>query len=168
MNKKISIIAVVLVVLALVLWLSTMTPSQSGMGGEPDLTQNTENEAENISVVEKGPVGIASGAGTDYLVDRNGRTLYVRNADALANTTSIKTSCNAECEKTWLPYLFGPEEEGLKETADPLLSKLNLFTRSDGKQQYALGNQPLYRHESDSKLGDKNGNLGNDWMIATP
>ncbi len=165
MNKKISIIVVVLAVLALVYWLSTVKPVGYGT---PEGTQNETQESTQVSVVEKGPLGIATGAVGQYLVDKSGLTLYVKVSDAAANTSSIKTSCNAECEKTWLPYLLGAEEGGITESNDALLSKLNLFTRSDSKQQYALGNQPLYRNTNDSKLGDQNGNVSSDWMVAKP
>ena len=59
-------------------------------------------------------------------------------------------------------------DPGISQSTDPLLMKLNAFTRADGKLQYALGNQPLYRNVDDIKLGDVNGAVDNDWMVARP
>ena len=163
MNKKI-LILVVLVVVAGVYWLSTMTPSDYGTPNQ----EETANESESlVTITPKGPVGIATGASGEYLVDRNGLTLYA-NLTSQNSAGKITPSCNALCEKTWPPYLLGETEEGIGQSADPLLSKLNLFRRADGKMQYTLGTTLLYRNVNDAKTGDTNGELTSDWMIATP
>lgn len=167
MNKKISIIAGALLVLAAIYWLSTVTPPNDNTPTETVENANVETGAE-ITVTPKGPLGVASGNDGQYLVDKGGLTLYVKNSDAAQNTTQIKTSCNAECEKTWLPYLMGDTDPGIEASTDAVLSKVNVFDRADGKKQYALGNQPLYRYVGDSKLGDMNGPVDQDWMVAKP
>ena len=167
MNKKTLIIVVVLVVLALLYWLSSIEPVNTNDSGAQNEVETSAPVAQ-INVVKKGPLGIASNSSGDFLVDKNGLTLYVNAKDATQTSTNLKTTCNIECEKTWLPYLFEAVDPGITKSTDPLLSKVNIFTRSDGKQQYALGNQPLYRNVADSKLGDVNGNFTNDWMVARP
>lgn len=171
MDKKIWILVIVLLVIAGIYWLSSIDTSNYGAAPNEEAvnTSNTEETAE-ITITDKGPLGVAAGSAGEYLVDNRGLTLYVKASDALKNTSGIKTSCNAECEKIWPPFLLGAEELGITETDDALLSKLNLFTRADGKQQYALGNQPLYTYAGDEKIGDMKGDgLANgDWMVAKP
>ncbi len=164
MNKKISIILAVLVVVAGVYWFSTIKPG-SGTPNQEQITSTVEDV--EVTVAITGPLGVATGVNGKYLVDKNNLTLYVNVKDE-GQTGDIKPSCNAECEKTWIPYLFNESESAITQSSDPLLSKLNLFTRADGKKQYALGTKPLYRYLSDLKPGDINGPLTGDWMVAQP
>lgn len=160
MNKYISITIAVLVVIAGIYWLSTI-----------ELTNSNAPEPSNevsITVVEKGPVGIASGPNGEYLVDKRGLTLYVSIADEQQNGENIQPNCDAACEQAWAPYFLGAEEFGIDASDDTLLSKINVFTRTDGKQQYALGNQPLYTSVYDKALGDVKGDLSGNWMVAKP
>lgn len=166
MNKRISIIVVVVLILTGIYWLSTSGPIDSDSP-----TQNSGapvNLAKEIKIDQKGVLGIARGAEGDYLVDRDGMTLYVKGADAKQTGTSVKTSCNTACEASWPPYLVTETDTGITESNDALLSKLNVITRADGGKQYALGNQPLYRYTMDTVLGDMNGRTVEDWTVAKP
>lgn len=157
--------------IASVYWLSTINLTNYGIPGIPTdtgLQTNNEPKTNSISVTKKGPLGIANDQGGEYLVDKDGLTLYMNVKDSKQTSTNIKASCNAECEKTWLPYTVGETEPGITESTDALLSKINVLLRADGKRQYTLGNQALYRHLSDVKLGDMNGPITGDWMVAKP
>lgn len=160
MNKYISITIAVLVVIAGIYWLSTMNPANS-------TTDQTSGESD-ITVTDKGPVGVASGPNGDYLVDKRGLTLYVNLDDEEQDGEDIQASCDAACEETWAPLLLGADEFGLTASEDAVLSKLNLIERADGKQQYAIGNQPLYTSVYDKALGEVKGDLSDNWMVAKP
>jgi predicted lipoprotein with Yx(FWY)xxD motif len=100
------------------------------------------------------------------LVDPAGLTLYVDVKD-MNSKGKIKSVCDAACEKSWLPYIYDPDKmDPLTKSSDPVLSRLNIFTRADGKQQYAYGTQPLYRYISDMKPGDVTGPITGDWLVA--
>ena len=168
MNKKISIIVVVLLVLFGIYLLSAKFPMNNS--ADENVAASDNATINGINIKRKGPVGVAKGYELDYeyLVDKFGFTLYATAADAKNNTTDIKTSCDAICEQMWGPYLLGDSDTAIEQSSDPVLSKLNIFNRADGKQQYALGNQPLYRYSGDTKVGDVKGPVESNWMVARP
>ena len=166
MNKNVSILIVVLVVLVGVYLFWTTKSSDNGSNALKQ-DSSTAVEENSLTVVTKGPIGVATGALGEYLVDKNGLTLSVSIRDENP-TGKISQSCNSQCEKTWLPFLLAKDEAAITGSKDPLLSKLNLFTRSDKQEQYAIGTQPLYRYVGDLKAGDTKGDTGGDWKIAKP
>lgn len=166
MNKKISIIVIVLIVLALVYWLSGAKLAPNS--GQDETQSASSQPTTSIAVTQKGPVGVANDSSGAYLVSNNGLTLYTNVQDAKQTGTNVKGSCNTECEKIWIPYLRKETDAAMTKTTDALLSKLNVINRADGKLQYALGNQPLYTYISDTKLGDLNGSSITGWMVAKP
>jgi predicted lipoprotein with Yx(FWY)xxD motif len=171
MNKKIPVIlGIVIVIIALAAWaLSMKAKPYAANPAETDANNQTEvsGGAESINAEIKGPIGIAQGATGSYIVTKNGMTLYVNVKDENPSGT-VKATCSAACEANWPPYLFD-ETVAVDQTQDPLLSKINVFERSDGKQQYAIGTQPLYTYVGDKKAGDTTGlGVGTGWMIAKP
>lgn len=115
-----------------------------------------------------GGIGVAQSQGQSYLVDQKGLTLYLNTKDeGRANNT--KPACNTSCEKTWLPYLYDGVSGGIASgSKDPLLSRLNIYTRTDGQMQYALGTKPLYRYVYDQTQGELKGAGSTGWEIARP
>ncbi len=157
MNKAVPIVLAGIVVVGGVYWLSTrdkVTPSES-----------SDNATETPVVNET--VGTATDSSGGYITDKSGFTLYVNQRDE-NSAGQIIQSCNATCEQSWIPYLLAEGEVAQEASADPVLSKLNLFTRTDGKIQYALGTKPLYRYIGDEKYGDIKGSSITDWVIARP
>jgi len=166
MNKQISVVLVVILAIVIVgvYLFSAVGSDNSGLDKQNELSST---ETINLNIVINGPVGVATGANGEYLVDKNGLTLYVSIKDENPSG-KISQSCNSQCEKTWPPYLLEENETAITSTTDPLLSKLNYLVRSDGRQQYTLGTQPLYRYVDDLKIGDVKGDTGDDWKVAKP
>ena len=159
MNKVVTVIILAVVVIGGAYWLNL-----SMNGGYSTPTNTPDNSATPTS---NGPINTANGSSGPYLVDRTGMTLYTNTKDENLSG-KITPSCNAACEQVWLPYLLGATEVAPGKTSDPLLSRLNLFTRADGKTQYALGTKPLYRYASDKKAGDMMGAGVATWIVARP
>ena len=156
MNHKILILIVTILVIAGIYWVSKQ-------GAEmPSDTNNIDN------TVISDPIKLATKDDSEYVVDPNGMTLYVNIKDEGQTIENMVASCDAECEQTWLPYILGENEPDIMGSSDTLLSKLNIFTRTDGRNQYSLGTTPLYRNVSDLKSGDMNGDVSEDWMVAKP
>lgn len=169
MKKQISIILVILLGLAGVYWWKTMNKPADSAPQEKEVGQEQPEEQANanFNFSANGPVGTANGSSGKYLTDKNGFTLYVSVKDENPSG-KITQSCDAQCEKTWSPYLLGEDEVAITGSTDPVLSKLNLFKRADGREQYTLGTQPLYRNINDLKQGDIKGDVSGNWMVAKP
>src|SRR5438552_5749647 len=83
------------------------------------------------------------------LVDGNGKTLYLFEAD-----TSTQSTCSGACAQAWPPLTTSgaPEAAG-----GASVSLLGTTTRSDGTTQVTYSGHPLYSFVSDSKPGYTNG-----------
>lgn len=90
----------------------------------------------------------------DVLTDREGRTLYVFDADKRGAST-----CNGICIKLWPPYLAAAD-------AAPL-DRFTITERLDGGRQWVYDNRPLYYWVHDKKPGDVTGDGVNDvWHVV--
>jgi predicted lipoprotein with Yx(FWY)xxD motif len=163
MNKQVSIMVVLLVVIVGIYWLSTIDTSNYRETGNTQESQSTDITVTPLESMG----GVARSSSAEYLVDVGNMTLYVSIQDENPSG-EISVSCDAACEETWPPYLLPEDRDALDRSSDPILSKMNLFTRADGRIQYAIGTQPLYRYAGDNKLGDMNGNGLGSWMAAKP
>jgi predicted lipoprotein with Yx(FWY)xxD motif len=109
-------------------------------------------------------VGVrSSGLGT-YLVDSQGRTLYVFGKD-----TGTKSMCTGACATNWPPATTsGHPKAGSKVDA----AMLGTSTRSDGTSQLTYNGHPLYRYSGDAAAGDTNGQgltvFGGTWNVISP
>ena len=98
------------------------------------------------------------------LVDGNGKTLYLFEAD-----TSTKSTCSGACAQAWPPLTTtgAPKAAG---NVSPSL--LGTTTRTDGTVQVTYNSHPLYHFVSDSKPGDTNGEgstaFGAGWDVLSP
>jgi len=91
-----------------------------------------------------------------YLTDFQGMTVYV-----FDNDTAGVSNCNGGCAKIWPPYTSGATAQKMFPT------HISVITRSDGSQQFAWDQKPLYYYASDTKVGDVNGDgVGNVWHIV--
>src|SRR3989344_8822662 len=97
MNKQTSVALVVILAIVIVgvFLFSAVGSDNFGLDkqNEPSSTETT-----NPNIVINGPVGVATGANGEYLVDKNGLTLYV-SIKAENPSGTISQSCNSQCEK---------------------------------------------------------------------
>jgi predicted lipoprotein with Yx(FWY)xxD motif len=98
------------------------------------------------------------------LVDEDGRTLYLFEADK-----STQSTCAGTCSQAWPPVTTSGKpvaEQGAE------MSKLGTTMRSDGKTQVTYGGHPLYYYAEDEKAGDTNGQgskeFGAEWYVLGP
>ena len=97
------------------------------------------------------------------LVDGNGRTLYLYEADKSAMST-----CYGDCASVWPPLLTGGSPvagSGVNQ------SLLGTTTRSDGSHEVVYNGHPLYYFVSDKQAGDATGqalsSFGADWYVLS-
>lgn len=118
--------------------------------------QSSQSGAATISVGD-------SGLG-QILVDGNGRTLYLFEAD-----TGMQSTCAGACAQAWPPLKTNgaPKAAG---SATPSL--LGTTARSDGSLQATYSGHPLYYFVNDTKPGDTNGEgstaFGAGWDVLSP
>ena len=109
-------------------------------------------------------VDVHTGSLGSYLVDAQGRTLYLFEKDK--GTTSM---CSGACANVWPPSTTSG-----RPTAGPKVDRalLGTSTRSDGKSQLTYNGHPLYRYSSDAQAGDTNGQdlteFGGGWYVVSP
>jgi predicted lipoprotein with Yx(FWY)xxD motif len=88
----------------------------------------------------------------NFLVDDQGRTIYVYANDTQNSGTSACT--DSECASEWLPVIVtGTPTAGTGVDA----SKLGILTREDGTIQATYNGWPLYYYSGDTAPGDMNG-----------
>jgi predicted lipoprotein with Yx(FWY)xxD motif len=169
MDKKVVLILILVVAAALVYWYSTTMNTTSApkqaTATTPVATPVETAKGVSTTTGPSIPLKVIVGPKGEYLADKNGLTLYVDIKDE-GQTGKFKASCDAACEKTWIPYLFDKSDYNIIGSSTPLFSKINVINRPDGTQQYALGTKPLYRYVGDVKSGDIKGPVTGDWMVA--
>ena len=98
------------------------------------------------------------------LVDRNGKTLYLFEAD-----TSSQSTCSGACAQAWPPVTTNGAP---KAAGGASASLLGTTARSDGTTQVTYSGHPLYSFVSDTKPGDTNGEgstaFGAGWDVLSP
>ncbi|MDR3576062.1 MAG: hypothetical protein P4L50_19525 [Anaerolineaceae bacterium] len=99
----------------------------------------------------------------NYLVDSDGRSLYVSLQDPPGQST-----CDAVCLKSWQPLLSNATGKVVVGTGVQAL-KVGVIKRADGTLQATYNNAPLYRYIQDQKAGDVNGQgLNGNWYLVSP
>ncbi len=109
-------------------------------------------------------VGVRSSALGQTLVDGQGRTLYLFEAD-----TAGRSACNGACTSAWPPDLSdGAPHAGAGVNA----ALLGTSVRSDGHSQVNYHGHPLYYYAGDSRPGDAMGQgldqFGARWYVLAP
>ena len=98
------------------------------------------------------------------LVDGNGKTLYLFEAD-----TSAQSTCTGGCAQAWPPVTTSGAP---KAAGGASASLLGTSARSDGTTQVTFGGHPLYSFTGDTKPGDTNGEgstaFGAGWDVLSP
>jgi len=140
------------------------TSSSSGSGSTPSYgaakpsTSNTSNSSGTASVSTK-----TSSLGT-FLVDANGRTLYLWDADH-----GPKSTCTGACAQAWPPLTTTgtPKASGAVKA-----SLLGTTKRADGSSEVTYAGHPLYTFAGDTQAGQTTGQgsngFGAPWWVVTP
>jgi predicted lipoprotein with Yx(FWY)xxD motif len=141
------------------------TSSSSGSGSTPSYgtakpsTSNTSNSSGAASVVSTK----TSSLGT-FLVDGNGRALYLWDADH-----GSKSTCSGACAQAWPPVTTTgtPKASGAVKA-----SLLGTTKRADGSSEVTYAGHPLYTFAGDTQAGQTNGQgsngFGAPWWVVTP
>jgi predicted lipoprotein with Yx(FWY)xxD motif len=132
------------------------TPSS---GGAKPSTSNTSNSSGAASAV-----GTKTSSLGTFLVDANGRTLYLWDADHGSEST-----CSGACAQAWPPLTTTgtPEASGAVKA-----SLLGTTTRADGSREVTYAGHPLYYFAGDTQPGQTTGQgstgFGASWWVVTP
>jgi predicted lipoprotein with Yx(FWY)xxD motif len=109
-------------------------------------------------------VGVTHTSLGTFIVDANGRTLYLFEHDR--GTTS---RCYGKCATFWPPYLTSGKPTA---RAGVKRSLLGTTRRKDGKLQVTYAGHPLYRFKQDTKAGLAKGEgldfFGGEWYVVQP
>lgn len=97
-----------------------------------------------------------------FLVDQEGRTLYLFTSDVQNSGTS---ACTGDCLTNWPPVVV--TDMPLAGTGvDGIL--LGTITRDDGTLQATYNGWPLYYYAGDVTAGDRNGQgMQNSWYLVS-
>ncbi|MCX4965746.1 hypothetical protein OHA98_13020 [Streptomyces sp. NBC_00654] len=136
---------------------SSASPSASRASASASASGTSAAAAAGTVATTTGPLGT-------HLVDGDGRTLYLFEAD-----TSTKSTCTGTCAAAWPPFTV---------TGQPVAGKgvkaglLGTTTRSDGNKEVTYNGHPLYHFGGDTKAGDTNGQgstaFGAAWYVVDP
>jgi len=138
------------------------TSSSSGSGSTPSYgtaKPSTTNSSGAASVVSTK----TSSLGT-FLVDGNGRALYLWDADH-----GSKSTCSGACSQAWPPVTTTgtPKASGAVKA-----SLLGTIKRADGTREVTYAGHPLYTFAGDSQAGQTTGQgstgFGAPWWVVTP
>jgi predicted lipoprotein with Yx(FWY)xxD motif len=128
---------------------TTATTASSGASG------TTAKPSGDSAAVE---VKTTTGALGTYLVDGEGKTLYLYTKD----TTPGKSVCEGPCIAAW-PALKGTAKAG----SDVDAAALGTATLPDGTTMVAYHDVPLYYFKADAKAGDTKGQaVGGVWYVV--
>jgi predicted lipoprotein with Yx(FWY)xxD motif len=132
----------------------------SGPGARPA----TGYAAPDMSAAASSGVGTAPLAPGTALVDRDGRTLYLFEAD-----TTATSRCTGACAQVWPPLLNHGEPLAASGAAQAAL--LGTSPRAGGAQQVTYNGHPLYYFAGDKAPGDVRGKglnqFGGGWYVVT-
>ncbi len=167
MTNKTSLLILVLVIVAGVFYY--LNPAGLWNGNQlmqNPLAGNPQGQKETLMV---GPtndkndiIQIVNSSNGSYIADQKGMTLYTFSDDK-----RLTSNCNSDCIKAWPPFLY--DGKNFQNPTNQLSKGLNVFKRSNGLLQYALGVSPLYYYGGDKKPGEANGTSVNEkWKVALP
>jgi predicted lipoprotein with Yx(FWY)xxD motif len=135
---------------------SSSTPSY---GAAKPSTSNTSNSSAATSLV-----GTKTSSLGTFLVDGNGRTLYLWDADH-----GSKSACSGACAQAWPPVTATgtPKASGAVKA-----SLLGTTKRADGSSEVTYAGHPLYTFAGDTQAGQTSGEgsngFGAPWWVVTP
>jgi len=139
---------------------TTDTASTTAEATEPPTTEATASTGTGASTIMTSQSADVTG---NFLVDDQGRTLYVFANDTQNSGTSACT--DSECVTEWPPVIVsGTPTAG--DGADA--TKLGTITREDGTMQATYNGWPLYYYSGDVAPGDMNGQgMEGVWFLVS-
>ncbi len=147
---------------------SVAAPSVAPSVAAPSAAASAEASAAAASAEASAPASAATtsalalktGALGSYIVDGDGKTLYVFLPDEAAG----KPTCYDKCAGAW-PALTAASVPTVGTGLDA--TKLTLVDRTDGTKQVMFGKYPLYYFSGDKAAGDTNGQgVGGSWFVV--
>ena len=140
----------------------------AGCGGGSDGTQTGAYGASSGTPAPAGSgaasIGLAQSDLGEILVDGQGRTLYLFEADE-----GTASTCVGACASAWPPLTTaGSPNAGPGVSA----SQLGTTTRGDGTTEVTYNGHPLYTYAGDSSPGQTSGQgsdaFGAEWYVLSP
>jgi len=112
-------------------------------------------------------IGTKAGSGGDYLVDGQGKSLYVFDKDPPQGST-----CNDDCSRLW-PPLTAAVGDAVGVSGNAQSNRLGTpYVRLDGSRQVVYADRTLYYYQGDTQPGDTKGNnlnsFGGRWCLMSP
>jgi predicted lipoprotein with Yx(FWY)xxD motif len=160
MRRKTTLLMVPAVLVAVV----ALVVAGCGGGGNDNVTAAPASSAK-VSASGGGgaTVGVHKGSIGTYLVDSQGRTLYLFEKDK-----GTMSTCSGACAAAWpLATTTGHPKAGTGVNAALLGT-----TRSGSSTQLTYAGHPLYRYAGDQAPGDTNGEglnqFGGGWDVLAP
>src|SRR3954471_20241734 len=137
---------------------SSSRQTTTGASGPP------ASSAPSSTSASSGTVDLAKGSLGPILIDSQGRTLYLWQAD-----TGAKSTCNGACASAWPPLVTtGKPTAGSGVRA----SLLATSKRANGAEQVTYNGHPLYRYAGDTAAHQTNGQgsagFGALWYVLSP
>ncbi len=127
---------------------------QTGGAGSPSAVASAGADDAAVAVSSSADLG-------DFVVDADGRTLYV-----FLNDSPGTSACADECATNWPP---ATAERGSPSAGEGVTAELGTIERDDGGLQLTLAGWPLYRYAGDAAAGDTAGEgVGGVWFVARP
>jgi predicted lipoprotein with Yx(FWY)xxD motif len=138
--------------------------SSGGSGGAYGAPSVASSSASSTAVSAPATVAVGTSKLGKILVDGNGRTLYLFEAD-----TGNSSSCSGACATAWPPFTTsGAPRAG----AGVAANLLGTTMRPDGQQEVTYHGHPLYYYVGDAGPGAVNGQgingFGAKWYVLGP
>jgi predicted lipoprotein with Yx(FWY)xxD motif len=162
MRRKIGLLTVPALVVALI----ALVVAGCGGNGDDNVKAGPPAASAKVSTPSggKATVGVRTGSLGKYLVDSQGRTLYLFEKDR-----GRRNSCYGQCAKFWPPLLTGGKPSAASSAKSSLLGTTR---RSNGTMQVTYAGHPLYRFTQDKKSGQTTGEglkfFGASWYVLSP
>ncbi|MEV7404119.1 hypothetical protein AB0N93_27485 [Streptomyces sp. NPDC091267] len=148
----------------LVVTLGGCSDSDGDSGAASSSPSASATSRSGSAAPSSGTVASASTPLGTVLVDGDGRTLYLWEADS-----SGKSACNGDCAKAWPPLTVSGKPVAGKGVQAGLLGTT---TRADGSKEVTYNGHPLYHYAGDTSAGDTNGQgsngFGAAWYVVGP
>jgi predicted lipoprotein with Yx(FWY)xxD motif len=120
--------------------------------------------APSSTSASSGTVDLAKGSLGSILIDSQGRTLYLWQAD-----TGAKSTCTGACASAWPPLVTTGKPTAGSGVSNPLLG---ITKRANGSEQVTYNGHPLYRFAGDTAPRQTNGQgstgFGALWYVLSP
>jgi len=144
-----------------ILLLAACSPATPAPAIAPTVTQEEEIVEPTVAVVESTVMLSSTDELGQFLVDTEGRTLYLFTVDQPGTS-----NCSGGCAEAWPPFLLG--EAGLT-PVNGMSGTLGTTLRADDTEQITYNGMPLYYFSNDAEAGDTNGQfVAEKWFVVNP